>query len=311
MFENSEVMKNIIVRILRCLMVLFAKLPLKFHYFMGDILSWVVKNVVRYRNGIVWMNISRAFPEMKYWQLKRIYNDFYKHFGEIFAESIWFGGSDHKRLQKAGIVTVVNPEVIAGLYNESPSVTVLCSHCGNWELLGGFYAYITKDGFTCPFEEDQLTVVYKKLSNDIADEVFALNRKAALAVPSPHAVIESKSILRFSIENRKTKRIYGYPADQTPYKGMGRHDMGQFLNQQTYAMTGGVGVACKLSHSVVYMKMKRIERGRYEWEFIPICEDASKMTPDDIMRQYYSLLEQEIRETPSNWLWTHNRWKIK
>jgi KDO2-lipid IV(A) lauroyltransferase len=83
------------------------------------------------------------------------------------------------------------------------------------------------------------------------------------------------------------------------------------MNQQTYAMTGSVGVACKLSHSVVYLKMKHLERGKYEWEFIPICEDASKLKPEEIMRQYYTLLEQEIRETPHNWLWTHNRWKIK
>ena len=86
--------------------------------------------------------------------------------------------------------------------------------------------------------------------------------------------------------------------------------MGQFLNQQTYAMTGSVGVACKLSHSVVFMKMKRVERGKYEWEFIPICTNASEMAPDQIMKQYYDLLEQEIKETPANWLWTHNRWKI-
>lgn len=87
--------------------------------------------------------------------------------------------------------------------------------------------------------------------------------------------------------------------------------MGIFLNQQTYAMTGTVGVACKLSHSVVYMKMKRVERGKYEWEFIPICQDASKFGADEIMKKYYELLEEEIRETPHNWLWTHNRWKIK
>ena len=304
-------MKNISVRLIRTVMVMMGKLPLKFHYFMGDVLSWFVKNIVKYRTGVVWMNISRAFPELKYWQLKKIFNDFYKHFGEIFAEAIWFGASDYERLNKAGIVSVKNPEVIAEMYESSPSVTVLCSHCGNWEILGGIYGYIAKDGFECPFTEDSFTVVYKKLSSEVADKVFAMNRTSALENDSPYSIIESKSILRFSIEHRHSKRIYGYPADQTPYRGMGRHDMGLFLNQHTYAMTGSVGVACKLSHSVVYMKMKRVERGRYEWEFVPICQDASRMSPDEIMKQYYSLLEQEIRETPCNWLWTHNRWKIK
>jgi KDO2-lipid IV(A) lauroyltransferase len=57
------------------------------------------------------------------------------------------------------------------------------------------------------------------------------------------------------------------------------------------------------------MKMKRVERGRYEMSLIPICANASKHKPEDIMRKYYDLLEQEINETPANWLWSHKRWK--
>lgn len=85
--------------------------------------------------------------------------------------------------------------------------------------------------------------------------------------------------------------------------------MGTFMSQRTFAMIGSVGVACKLSHAVIYMKMKRVERGRYEMSFIPICQNASEYTPEEIMRKYYDILEEEIRETPSNWLWTHKRWK--
>ena len=84
-----------------------------------------------------------------------------------------------------------------------------------------------------------------------------------------------------------------------------------FLNQKTYAMTGSVGVACKLSHAVLYLRMKHVSRGKYEWEFVPICDDASKMKPDEIMEQYYRLLEADIKECPHNWLWTHNRWKTR
>ena len=304
-------MKNTLAKIIRGLMYAFAQFPLGFHYFWGDVVSWVLRCVVRYRTEMVWMNISRSFPEKKYKELKTIYRDFYRHLGEIAAEAIWFGGSDYKRLNKAGIVTVKNPEVIARLFETTPSVTVMCSHCGNWELLGGFYGYMTKDGFDCPFDETVLTVVYKRLSSELSDMIFAWNRTNALEKDSPHSIIESNNVLRFSIKNRAEKRIYGYPADQTPYKGMGRHDMGMFLNQKTYAMTGSLGVACKLSHSVVYMKMKHVARGKYEWEFIPMCEDASQYTPDELMRKYYDLLEAEIMETPHNWLWSHNRWKIR
>jgi KDO2-lipid IV(A) lauroyltransferase len=43
--------------------------------------------------------------------------------------------------------------------------------------------------------------------------------------------------------------------------------------------------------------------------FIPICRNAAESTPEDIMRKYFDLLEEEINETPYNWLWSHKRWK--
>ena len=55
--------------------------------------------------------------------------------------------------------------------------------------------------------------------------------------------------------------------------------------------------------------MKRVKRGYYEMTFIPICMNASEHAPEEILRKYYDLLEEEITETPANWLWSHKRWK--
>lgn len=302
-------MKRVLVSIFRGLIVLLSKLPLKFHYFMGDILSWLAMNVIHYRTGMVWKNISRSFPDLKYRDLKKIYKDFYRHLGEIVAEAIWFGGSSYERLHKNGIVTVVNPEEFTRMYDSSPSLTVLSTHCGNWEILGGLLGYRTATGGKIGFGEKAISVVYKKLTNAVSDRVFALNRIAPLTEVGTECEVESSEILRYSIKHKDEKRVYIYPTDQAPYYKAGPYPIGKFLNQDTKAMLGSVGVACRLSHSVMYMKMKRVERGRYEMTLIPICADASTMKPEDIMRRYYDLLEEEINETPHNWLWTHNRWK--
>ena len=83
----------------------------------------------------------------------------------------------------------------------------------------------------------------------------------------------------------------------------------QRIERQTDAMIGSVGIACKMSHSVVYLKMKHVSRGKYEMEFIKLADNAADHTPEEIMRKYYDVLEAEINETPHNWLWTHKRWK--
>ena len=290
-------------------MVTLSKLPLRFHYFMADILAWLLRKVLRYRYSTVMINLSRSFPNKKYKEIDRIAKDFYKHMGEIFAEAIWFGGSSYKRLYDRGIVTVMNPEELNELFLSTPSMTVLSTHCGNWELMGGFLGYRTLSGEKVAICEEDIRVVYKKLSSPVSDEVFKRNRVAPLERVGTSCEIESMNILRHAVSNRDKRLVYIYPTDQAPYWKAAKHPIGEFMHQQTNVMLGSVGAACKMSHSVMYMKMRRVERGRYEMTLIPICRNASEMTPEQIMRKYYDLLEQEINETPHNWLWTHKRWK--
>ncbi len=302
-------MNKLLADIVRGCIIILGKLPLKFHYFMGDILAWMAKNVIHYRSGVVWINIARSFPEKKYGELKRIYNDFYRHFGEICAEAIWFGGSSYGRLHRNGIVRITNPEEVNDYFLSSPSMTVLSTHCGNWELMGGFLGYETAGDVPMTIREENISVVYKRLSNSVFDDVFKRNRIAPLEVVGTECEVESMSILRFAVKHQDERRVYIYPADQAPYWKAGKHPVGKFMNQETNAMQGSVGMACRFSHSVMYMKMRRVERGEYEMTLIPICRDASKMSPEDILRKYYDLLQDEINETPHNWLWTHKRWK--
>ena len=295
------------VKIVRGAVKVVGSLPLKVHYAFAGFITWILRDVMRYRNDVVLTNLARSFPDKKYHEIKQIYKEFYKHLGELFVEAIWFGASNYKRLYKSGIVTVTNPEVFNEVFENTPNTTVLFSHCGNWELLGGFLGYRTSTGVKMAMEEKHIRVVYKELHSKFSDEFFRLNRVNALETVGTECEIESSKILRTALKGRNEKAVYIYIADQYPY--VSAFHVGEFLSQPTLAMLGSAGVAHKLGHAVVYLKMKRVQRGKYEMTFIPICEDASKMTPEEIMRKYFDILEEEIRETPHNWLWTHKRWK--
>ena len=117
-------MKKAFAKVLRGLIVVLSKFPLKFHYFMGDVLAWIIKNVIRYRRDVVWMNISRSFPDKRYKELRPVCDAFYRHMGEIFAEAIWFGGSSYARLNSRGIVKITNPQILADIYRKSPRKTL-------------------------------------------------------------------------------------------------------------------------------------------------------------------------------------------
>lgn len=298
-------MKKIGVALVRGLILLLSRLPLKWLYGLGSVISWLVGKVFNYRRSVVMVNLARSFPEKYYWELDDIADDFYRHFGDLIAEAVWFGGSDYRRLRKQRLCTVANPEVLNEAFNSSPGVVVLNSHCGNWEIMGGFCMYNYQEEHPNVFVEDNLYVVYKKLNSQVMDEVMRRNR--INCIPDFKGLLEASQVLREVLRNKDKKCVYLCNSDQSPY--VGRFFLGDFLNQPTYAMKGIAGVANKMGMCVLYMRMVHKKRGHYEIVFTKLCDDASKHEPEDIIRRYYSELEQEIKETPHNWLWSHKRWK--
>ena len=81
------------------------------------------------------------------------------------------------------------------------------------------------------------------------------------------------------------------------------------MHQPTRTMLGGASIAHKFGYSVFYMSLDSVSRGHYEWSFKEICRDASAMSPDEIMQEYYNLLQADLERNPANYLWSHKRWK--
>lgn len=293
-------------RIFRTIAAPLQKLPLGFHQRVGSFLAWLARSVVRYRRDVVMVNLSRSFPDRKWKEIRKISDDFYSHFGDIFAEGMWFGGcrGNAGRLLAQGICTVSNPEVLLDAYRDSPSVLLLTSHMGNWGLMGGLLEYLPEGH---GIDTNDLVVVYKKLSNGFWDEFIGDNRAAVL--PGWTGYQESANILRYALGHRNERKVYIFIGDQFPYKGAARHVVPDFMHQPTLSMNGGAMLAAKLHMPVIYFGMERAGRGHYEITFRKICDDAAAVDPDAIMADYYRLLENDINRDPANYLWSHNRWK--
>lgn len=287
-----------------------AALPLGFHYAWSGFFTWLIRDVLHYRRELVMLNLARSFPDKKYKELKKISNRFYKHFGEIIAEAVWFGGCrNRERLRKKHLVEITNSEVLEAAYETSPGVIIMNSHCGNWELLGGYENYDYLRGYTDRLDRNNLVVVYKHLSSKVWDEIMGLNRCAPVLRGGFDGYISSTEVLRHAITNRDRKKVYLFPTDQCPYKNSTVDETVSFMHQDTKTMLGAASIAHKFGFSVLYMNMVPVERGRYEWTFTEICRDASTVKPHDLMQRFYDLLQEDIEKTPWNYLWTHNRWK--
>lgn len=299
------------VKVMHCLLRALSALPLGFHYAWAGFFAWVMKDILHYRRDEMMINLARSFPEKKYSDLKKIAARFYRHFGEIVAETIWFGGCRREeRLRRRHLVEMTNPEVIDEAFrNSKGGVMILDSHCGNWELTGGYLCYDYRPGGERPYSVPDIKVIYKPLESGFWNEIMRLNRCAPVLQYDYDGYISSKELLRFALSHKEKKHVYLIPADQYPYWNSTSQDVIEFMHQPTRTMLGGASIACKLGMSVFYMNLCPVSKGHYEWTFTEICPDASAMTPHEIMVRFYALLQQDVERIPWNYLWTHKRWK--
>ncbi|MBQ7269229.1 MAG: hypothetical protein IJS62_05165 [Bacteroidales bacterium] len=303
-------MKPVGTLLLKMIFFPLSKLPLRVHYFLAGGLAWLAGTVVRYRKSDVLINLSRAFPDKNYQEIKAISRDFYRHFADIFAEAVWFGGCRNpERLRRARIMEVVNPEALQGFAAGERSIMVMYSHCGNWELFGGIENYFPPG--ESPFTEQNFCVVYKKMSSAAWDAFFRDNRFAPLRDRKHYGgYLESRSLVRYIVEHRGEKKCYNVNTDQRPYYRGSDNIEVSFMGQRCRTMSASAALARKFGMSVYFLRMDTTSvRGHYQLKYIPLCEDASTLSVQEIMDKYYALLETEIREQPANYLWSHRRWK--
>ena len=296
--------------LLKGLLRLLGLLPLRVHYALGRFMAWLFGSVFRYRRDVVARNLALCFPEKSDAEREALGKAFYRHLGELIAEAVWFGGCRNpKRLRRQRIVEVENPEVAARLFEMAPSLVVMYSHCGNWELYGGIESYNYTDT-PLPFTEQNFCVVYRRLSSRAWDEVFRDNRFAPL-LDRKHfdGYIESKDLVRYAYTHKDEKKVYNVNTDQRPYFVSPANLDVDFLGQRVQTMTGAAALARKFGMAVAYLSVRRERRGHYVMRYIPICEDASVMDVQQMMQEYYRLLEADIRQQPENYLWSHTRFK--
>ncbi len=294
--------------IIRALMRFFGMFPLGFHYFNARWMAWLLYRVVGYRRDEVLINLTRCFPEKEYNELKAIAKAFYLHFAELLVESIWFGACQNPgRLHKARIMENRDVAMMNALYDKYPSVMVMYSHTGNWELYGGYDQYDYSNEPKRSYEAN-FCVVYRQLSSKLWDDIIRLNRIAPVRDKENfRGYVESKKMARYVYENKDKKIIYNVNTDQRPYFNAPHYIECDFLHHRVHTMSAAAALAQKFGMAVVYLNLNRTRQGHYLMEFTPICENAKDMTVEEMMQKYFNLLEEDIRRNPANYLWTHRR----
>ena len=268
-------------------------LPFRLLYAFSDGLYILVYKVFGYRKKTVKENLMLVFPEKTKEEINAITKKFYHHMCDMFLEMIKSISISEESLKKRFIIT--NPEELKRLEALDKSIVLMYGHYASYEWSIVIEHYINFKGYG----------VYKRLNNKYFDRL-ARNIRSKFNTTLIHTKETFDKLTDVNAKNQRV--IVAFISDQSP-KVQNALYWREFMNIKVPCYTGAEILAKKLNYSVAYLKVIKQKRGYYTAEFLTLAENAQDYSNFELTDMFLDQLEEQIKQTPEYYLWTHKRWK--
>lgn len=286
-------MQFVLAKIVYSFLILISLLPFRFLYVLSDVVYFLLYRVIGYRKKVVRANIKIAFPEYTTSQIIAIEKEFYKHFCDMFLEMIKTLSISKEDLLKR--YTFSNIKLLKEYEAKGKSIVLMMSHYANWEWSMALNHYLSFQGYG----------IYRPLQNGHFDKI----------VRNIRSRFDTELISAYSLaremrnhDRKGTKGVYLFINDQTPMLRKNQYWQ-DFFGINVPVFDGAEHIAINLDMTVLFLKVKKVKRGYYSAEFIEITDQARDTSDHFITRKFIQLVENQIKEEPKFYFWTHKRWK--
>jgi KDO2-lipid IV(A) lauroyltransferase len=174
-------------------------------------------------------------------------------------------------------------------------VLILAAHQSNWEWL--IHALSLDLGYP-------VDAAYKPLKGAGERIMRALRTRFG------GRMVPAKELLADIVAKRGEVHAVAMLADQEPFTAELRW-WTQFLDRPTAFYMGPEKIARATRFAVMFAGMRRLARGHYEVRFAPIAKFREPFQQGAITERYARLVEAEIRANPTDWIWSHRRWRLR
>jgi Kdo2-lipid IVA lauroyltransferase/acyltransferase len=273
---------------------LLSRVPLPVLYRLADLLGWLAFRVFPHREEVVRANLSQCFPELDEAGMRDIRRRYYAGFADVLVEVIKSATISPAQIRER--VHIVGMEQAQALLAQGQSVLLAAAHQCNWEWM--LLALSLQLGFP-------LDAAYKPLVDSWAEREM---KKVRSRFGS--RLIPAKDLLADIIRRGKRVRAVAMVADQEPTTSEHKH-WTRFLNRDTAFYMGPEEIARVTRYPVFFIGMRRTARGCYEVRFTPLSSPGESLKSGELTERYVRLVEQQIRDAPPDWPWSHKRWKLK
>jgi len=272
---------------------LLSRLPMRVLYVLSDFFFFLMFNVIGYRKIVVIENLKLAFPEKSEEERKKIAKDFFRHLTDLIMESVKAFSISEKEMSKR--YSYKNPELVNNFTKQGRSIALVAAHQANWEW--SISLPLVLDG--------NVNGAYTKLGNPYFEKVVRSSREKYGIIGYKTSETVKGMQKNFA---EKTQGSYILLSDQSPQLHKTFY-WNEFFGVQVPMHTGAEILAKRFDLVVINYITRKVKRGYYETEFQLITDAPKEFEDYQITDKYTRLTENNIKEQPALYLWSHKRFK--
>lgn len=241
--------------------------------------------------GILNQNLQNIDLNKTNYNNQNIINSIWANYGRIFADYVSI--KDFRRNNLKQFITIEGIDILKKIKSENKPVIFISGHFNNFELMA---MIIEKNGIN-------LSAIYRPLNNIFLNKVMERIRKNYIC---KNQIKKGLSGSREMLKAFNSGSSVAIMIDQRVSEGRKI----PFFNKIALTTTIPAQLVKRFNCKIIPVHIERYKNYYFKATFSNPLEFSDTSNLDDITLQLNSWLEKMILKNPTQWIWTHKRWKL-
>ncbi len=218
---------------------------------------------------------------------KEIINGMWKNYGMTFIEYIHLD-----KLKKNGKIKIHGEQNLTNIIKNNKPVIFISGHFANFELMS----------MTISKKQIPLATIYRPLNNLFLNPLMEYLRKKFIC---KNQIKKGINGVREAIEYIKKNHSIALMVDQRVSEG----EKINFFGKPALTTTLPAQLSIKYNLGILPVFIERKNNDKFEIQFLDEINPKNFDNKVDLSKKLNEVLEKMVTRNPSQWIWSHNRWK--
>jgi len=271
------------------LFIIFKILGFKLASNMGGYIGKKFGPLFRSKEKIL-SNIKKALPNSNNNDLKLIVENMWTNYGRILSEYVFLKDFRKEKVNK--YLEIEGQEYLNDINDSKEQVVFVSGHFNNFELMA---MQIEKSGIN-------LAAIYRPLNNIFLNGIMERIRKKYIC---KNQIKKGRKGTRELLKAFSNKNSIALMIDQRVSEGI----KSNFFGEHVFTTTIPAQLVKKFGCKIVPIYIERYNDFYFKMKVSKPINYDKNLSIDDITLSLNKILEDMILKNPSQWIWSHNRWK--